>query len=366
MKLPEKIYVALRYTTDLIRGYLVIADKEETKYCQKNKDKADICAGRSGKSMYITNEAREGFRVIDYTSDGMLIEHPEGFSFYISPRNMYDLIRTCTIVNGDINNKLYFSDTLTLISEVSEILSETLQREENLAKRKELLKSLKFNDHFKYDKNECVMIGRYHVLSLNQYGYELNSKSKLMYIFKNLGTGKYMVEPEPLPNLKFGSKAGTFFDNQDYALQLAKNQFDSVDQYGRRNYQYVGISTKPIKAEQIKSKFIECELSELEVTSAYPRISVIALDDGTYKYFAGFQYYKNNQYSSWGSNYSSCSYSDVDSHERKYYMTKFLRKEGELYYVQDRYNSYNDDDRNQFRCEVSKLNIKVGYLEFYL
>lgn len=365
MKLPEKIYVALRYSTDLIRGYLVIADKEGTKYCQKNKDKADICAGRSGKSMYITNEAREGFRVIDYTSDGMLIEHPEGFSFYISPRNMYDLIRTCTIVNGDIDNKLYFSDTLTLISEVSEILSETLQKEDNLAKRKELLKSLKFNDIFKYNKNECVMIGRFHILSMNQYGYELNSKSKLMYIFKNLGTGKYQVESEPLPNLKFGTKTSDHFDNQDDALQLAKNQFNTVDQYGRRDYQYVGISTKPIKAEQIKSNFVECELSELQVNSAYPRISVIVMNDGTYKYFAGYQYYKSSSYS-WSSNYSSCNYSQIDEHQRKYYLTKPLRQEGELYYVHDRYATYNDEDRNQFNCPVSELTIKVGYLEFYL
>ncbi len=101
MKIPQKIFVALRYNNDLVRGYMAVADKEETKYCQKAKDVATRNAGgSSSKSMYITNEARTGFRVIDYTHDGLLIEHPDGFSFFISPRNMYDLIRTCEIKIG--------------------------------------------------------------------------------------------------------------------------------------------------------------------------------------------------------------------------------------------------------------------------
>lgn len=365
MKIPQKIYVALRYGNDLVRGYLAVADKEETKYCQKAKDRADQAAGRSKKSMYITNEAREGFRVIDYTSDGMLIEHPEGFSFYITPGNMYDLIRTCTIVNGEIDNKLYFSDTLTLISEVSEILSDKLNAEETLKKRKELLKSMKFNDTFFHNKEECVMIGRYHFLLTSAYGYEVNASSKLMYVYKDVVKGTYYAETEPLPSLKKGAVPSSHFQhNEEDALQEALNYFNKVDRYQRTNFPYLAVSKKPIKPANLKTRFIECELSELNVSSSYPRISVISQND-EYKFFDGFRYYESSSYS-WGSSYrGGCTYSDIDTKNSKYYHVKELHMVDGIYTIKERY-SEKENEMVRFTCPVSELKIKVGYLEFYL
>ena len=364
MKIPQKIYVALRYGNDLVRGYMAVADKEETKYCQKAKDRADQEAGRSKKSMYVTNEAREGFRVIDYTNDGMLIDHPEGFSFYITPRNMYDLIRTCTITNGEIDNKLYFSDTLTLISEVSEILSDTLNAEENLKKRKELLKNMKFNDTFYYNKNECVMVGRYHFLTGSTYGSELNSSSKLMYVYKEVKSGTYHAEVSPLPSLKGVTQNNFFTESEEEVLKLALEHFNSVDRYGRRNFSYAAVSKKPIKPEHLKSRFVECTLAELEITCSYPRISVIA-ENGEYKYFNGFRYYDNSGYS-WNTGYrGGVDYFSIDSKDRKYYHTKNLTKHGEFYTIESRY-SEPESEMIRFTCPVADLNIKVGYLEFYL
>jgi len=366
MKLPQKIYVALRYGTDLVRGYMAVADKEETKYCQKAKDRADVCAGRSKKSMYVTNEAREGFRVIDYTTDGMLIEHPEGFSFYITPRNMYDLIRTCTIVNGEIDNKLYFSDTLTLISEVSEILSDTLSAEETLKKRKELLKSLKFNDTFFFGKEECVMVGRYHFLTTNSYGSEINSSSKLMYVFKNVSNGKYCVEVEPLPNIKKGSLQNNFFsETEEEVLKYATEHFKNLDRYGRPNFSYLALSKKPIKPAHLKSRFVKCELSELKITSQYPRISVIRDSNGELSYFNGFRYYEYSSYS-YGSNYrTGVDYNSIDTKAKKYYQVKPLKKDGEIYVISERYNE-RESEMVSFSCPVSELDIEVGYVEIYL
>lgn len=365
MKIPQKIYVALRYGTDLVRGYLAVADKEETKYCQKAKARADQAAYNSKKSMYITNEAREGFRVIDYTSDGMLIEHPDGFSFYITPRNMYDLIRTCTIVNGEIDNKLYFSDTLTLISEVSEILSDTLNAEETLKKRKELLKSMKFNDTFFHDKEECVMIGRYHFLLTNSYGYDVNSSSKLMYVYKNVNKGTYYAETEPLPSLKKGAVPSTHFnETEEDALQEALTYFKQLDRYQRTNFPYLAVSKKPIKPANLKTRFVECELSELNVSSSYPRLSVIVQND-EYKFFNGYRYYESSHYS-WGSSYrGGCDYSNIDTKTSKYYNVKELQIVDGIYSIKERYTE-KDHEMIRFTCPVSELKIKVGYLEFYL
>ncbi len=365
MKIPQKIFVALRYNNDLVRGYMAVADKEETKYCQKAKAAAIRNSGSSSKSMYITNEAKTGFRVIDYTHDGLLIEHPEGFSFFISPRNMYDLIRTCEIKNGDIDNKLYFDDKLLLISEVSEILSDTLDAEAKLKQRKELLKNMKFNDHFYHNSHECVFIGRRHFLLSASYSTgELNSSSKLYYIYKVLSTGKIEVEVSPLPALnKEIVNKPHFTGTEDEAVQEAIEYLSSASQRGRYSVNFAGVSKKPIKPQDVKTRFIECDLSELVLSSEIPRISVIKNDDGTFSYFKGFVYY--NTQNTWRSYYSYADYNTIDSYDKKYYVTKQLKKENNYYTI---VGLYSDDSTGSVRFteKVQDLKITVGYLEYYV
>lgn len=367
MKIPQKIYVALRYDKDLVRGFMAVADKEETKYCQKAKDRANYNAGRNCKSMYITNTANEGFRVIDYTNDGMLVEHPDGFSFFITPRNMFDLIRTCTITNGQIDNKLYFDENLTLISEVSEILSDNLLNEEKLKKRAELLKSLKFNDEFSYNGKTQIMVGRRHILTPSSYySTEICSNSKLYYVFMEKETGIFNAEVKPLPSLSKEIKNNSHFTKtEDEVFEEVQKYFKSVDKNGYVKFPYFGISKKPIKKSQLKYKFTPCELSEIVVSNNCQRISVIKHSDDKFGYFGGFRNYVSTGYS-WSSGYNSSTYSTIDCNKEKYYVQKEMIKVDNIFMTKNSFYSINEEDMKRFTCPVQELSLEVGYLEYYL
>lgn len=380
MKIPNKIYVALHYSQSGINGYLVVADKEQTKYYQNNKAKADRNS-TGGKHQYIDNTAKDGFRIEGFTFEGTYkVWHPDGFTFFVTPRNLYDLIRTSTVINGEVQNKLYFDKDLNLISEVSEILQSTLEEEEKNKNIKDKVKELKFNDKFMlegYNANEYIYFGRYHVLqaSFRENNTVPNQRSKLTHVVYNLNSSKYQLF-DTIGSLSLTNdikQSAHFTKSEDEVLEDIKQYFKDMatSQYNVQ-YNVISISKKVMKNSDVRLRFIECNLEDLNFKTELPCVTAIELEDGTHEMCSSL-YLKNTTTNRYGYGYNSCSYQNTNYETLiKNGLTQCLFKLYSLYEVDGlikptNYGVYYTNSSEPFiTLDILNHNYKFGYIEYYV
>lgn len=356
MKTPQKLYFALNYNYEAIRGHVVIADKQHTKGYLDKKARADRSAGQNCKELFLDNNPSDGFRVSDYDYSGMFwIEHPQGFNVSITARNMYDLMRTSTIINGEIQNKLYFDMDLNLISEVSEILASNVAVEEKRQAQQKASKELKLNQKFTIptynSSTEYIFIARMHVMEATKEGATIPpSTSKLQYLYFDPIKNVFSTSVELNLNLQDSYEDSLHFKSLEQALRDFKNfNINSGNNI-------IAVSTKPIKYKDIKTRFVETPLSELVFSNNYPRLSVIE-ENGNYKFLGRI----NNQ------NGQFITYEQALKEYRVVFDVFSLDEEDGLLIRVRNYWSYSRSYNNCITVtDVEKLPFKTGYLEYYI
>ncbi|WNA15788.1 hypothetical protein XaC1_145 [Xanthomonas phage XaC1] len=356
MKTPQKLYFALNYNYEAIRGYVVIADKQHTKGYLDKKARADRSAGQNCKELFLDNTPSDGFRVSDFDYSGMFwIEHPQGFNVSITARNMYDLMRTSTIINGEIQNKLYFDMDLNLISEVSEILASNVAVEEKRQAQQKAAKELKLNQKFSIPtyngSNEYIFISRLHVMEATKEGGTLPpSTSKLQYLYFDPIKSVFITNTELNITLQDSYEDSLHFRSLEHALREFKNFNISSSN------NIIAVSAKPIKYKDIKTRFVETPLSELVFSNNYPRLSVIE-ENGNYR-FLGRINNKNGQ---------NITYDQALKEFAVVFDVFHLVEEDGLTLRTRNYWYYSRSSNNCITVnDVEKLPFKTGYLEYYI
>lgn len=209
MKLPEKFYVTRNYRgTEEVLGFMVVADAEHTKSFQKKKETADSWARNSKVApIYVDNIPRTGFQIVTnvsrYSTSNVVwrVCHPEGFEFEITSDNFMDLIQTSTIIEGAIQEELFFTENKKLVSSKTKLFANLIKQEEKNEQQKELISAFVEGDRFKLGgeyaeshTDEYLYCGSYHMLVMNK-NKELSipEKSSKKEVIMNLTTGKMFI-----------------------------------------------------------------------------------------------------------------------------------------------------------------------------
>lgn len=210
MAIPEKFYVTRNYRgTEEVLGFMVVADAEHTKAFQKKKETADRWArGSQVEPIYVNNVPRTGFQIVTnvsrYSTSNVVWRcyHPEGFEFEITSDNFMDLIQTSTIVEGAIQEELFFTENKKLVSTKTKLFAKEIAREEKKATQADLLASLAEGDIFEFAdegyrqnyQSKYQYCGKYHVLVMNKTKpLCVPEKSSKKEVIQNLTTGKYYI-----------------------------------------------------------------------------------------------------------------------------------------------------------------------------
>lgn len=280
-KIPENIYVYYRPNSvgDVRYGNILNADKAHTKDYQKRRDNL-IRSNPNPVENITDNKPKSGFRVYNYRGDSFEIEHPDGFIFSITNQNMYDLMRTSTITNCDIQNKLFFNETLLLISETSEIYDEQKEYASNKDAAREFLKTLKFGDLLE-DKQKSysrVYVGKQHIFTIgtswNDYTPKRSSvlynvyyapHTKEYYYCSNEEMALYLMQIDKVSSHNY------FIETEDEILQEAHNNIQKNETKG---ILYFG--KKPKKYSDIKYNYVELDSTDdhsvLDGKRKYPKL----------------------------------------------------------------------------------------------
>ncbi|ECV9084048.1 hypothetical protein AAGG91_002884 [Salmonella enterica] len=210
MSLPKKFYVARCYrSTEEVLGFMVVADAEHTKAFQKKKETADRWARGSGiDPFYVENTPQTGFQMVTnvsrYSTSNVVwrVRHPEGFEFEITSDNFMDLIETSTIIEGVIQEELFFTENRKLVSEKTKLFADMIKKEEKKEQQAQLLSDFKEGDLFQFDDDNYrntfsdtyQYCGKYHVLVMNKNKpLCIPDKSSKKEVVLNTKTGKYYI-----------------------------------------------------------------------------------------------------------------------------------------------------------------------------
>lgn len=209
MKLPEKFYVTRNYrSTEEVLGFMVVADAEHTKSFQKKKETADRWArGSKVDPIYIDNIPKFGFQIVTnvsrYSTSNVVwrVLHPEGFEFEITSHNFCDLIQTSTVIDGAIQEELFFTENKMLVSSKTRLYADLIKQEEKKEQQKELISAFVQGDKFKFEgdmgvsyKSEYLYCGSYHMLVMNKNKpLCIPEKSSKKEVVMNLSTGELLI-----------------------------------------------------------------------------------------------------------------------------------------------------------------------------
>lgn len=210
MAIPKKFYVSRNYRgTEEVLGFMVVADAEHTKAFQKKKETADRWArGSQVEPIYVDNVPRTGFQIVTnvsrYSTSNVVWRcyHPEGFEFEITSDNFMDLIQTSTIIEGAIQEELFFTDNKKLVSTKTKLFAKEIALEEKKAEQATLLSTIEEGDIFEFAeenyremyKDKYQYCGKYHVLVMNKTKpLCVPEKSSKKEVIQNLTTGKYHI-----------------------------------------------------------------------------------------------------------------------------------------------------------------------------
>lgn len=209
MKLPEKFYVTRNYrSTEEVLGFMVVADAEHTKSFQKKKETADRWArGSKVDPIYIDNIPKFGFQIVTnvsrYSTSNVVwrVLHPEGFEFEITSHNFCDLIQTSTVIDGAIQEELFFTENKMLVSSKTRLYADLIKQEEKKEQQKELISDFNEGDRFKISgdlgksyTDEYLYCGSYHMLVMNKNKpLCIPEKSSKKEVIMNLKTGKMYI-----------------------------------------------------------------------------------------------------------------------------------------------------------------------------
>lgn len=207
--IPEKFYVTRNYrSTEEVLGFMVVADSEHTKGFLKKKETADSWArGSKVGPIYVDNIPKTGFQIVTnvsrYSTSNVVwrVCHPEGFEFEITSDNFMDLIQTSTIVEGSIQEELFFTANKKLVSSKTKLFADLIKQEKKNEQQKELISEFVEGDKFKlggdYGKSyptEYLYCGSYHMLVMNK-NKELSipEKSSKKEVIMNLTSGEMFI-----------------------------------------------------------------------------------------------------------------------------------------------------------------------------
>lgn len=272
MNLPQKIYVALQErSNDEILGFMVIADKEETKQVQKSIATANRWAssyyGNAKEPIYIDNKPKTGFKMVTnvsrYRTSNVVwrIKHPDGFEFEITSSNMCDLLATNTIIDGEFQSELFFTPDRTLVSTKTKLFSQFLENSEKEQIKKDNIKALTVGDQIIFDDDSktqtYVYCGKMHCICTptnNKFG--IPEKSTLTTILKNIRTENFYAV----------TNINTSFNVLPERVEITKEEiikgFNNTV-YNERHYIYggptikkvLGIKEKPFKKSELKVEY---------------------------------------------------------------------------------------------------------------
>lgn len=209
MKLPQKFYVARQYRgSEEILGFMVVADNESTKGFEKKKASADRWASYQNKMepIYVDNEPKKGFHMVTnvsrYSTSNVLwrIRHPEGFEFEITSANMCDLLATNTIINGEFQDEMFFTENRQLVNTKTQLFADMIEKQEKAEALKEAAKALEPGNAFRIDGHPNIKdvryryMGKLHAINVG-YNAALHTseKSSLFHVIHNVTNNEYYL-----------------------------------------------------------------------------------------------------------------------------------------------------------------------------
>lgn len=340
--IPEKIYVARQHRKDdEVVGYMVIADKENTKTVQNQKDKADRWAKQYShlytqlEPIYIDNVPKTGFKLVTnvsrYSTSNVVwrILHPVGnFEFEISSDNMCDLLATNTIVQGEFQEELFFTSSRKLVSTKTKLFADMIQQEEKKNEEKEIQKTLevgstiqlnipKYCEPNKLHTLELIFLGKYHTCNvIKDKGLATTSKSTLRYVLQNPKTKDIHVLTK-LTNFEVLDKELVEIDKSTI-LDEINNSIIKSNKIIRRYYQpdYIPNEISPIFCSEKPYNF-----SDLKVQTK--KVPLNSIDE-----FAFNKAYYINNYRVFGFGFDHNSYSSCTSAFQGRWYLEYYNKEG--------------------------------------
>ncbi|WEM33167.1 hypothetical protein EJP02_106 [Escherichia phage EJP2] len=212
MKLPTEWYVARSMnSTEEILGFLVDASSKTSKTFESKKEKADYWARNrtsNGKleGIYVSNEPQEGFQIVTnvgrYRTKNVLwrVWHPEGFEFEITSDNFCDLLQTNTIIDGEIQGKLFLTSDKKLVNEKTKLFADRIAKEEKANNINASVKELKIGQGIRIEtvskstSPDFIYMGKVHCISTHaNYKYRIKDKSSLVHVLKRVIDGAYFL-----------------------------------------------------------------------------------------------------------------------------------------------------------------------------
>lgn len=282
--IPEMMFVGYQIRgVDRKLSFMTPYSKEKS--FEKRLDTVTRWCDSSIKPEIVTNEPTRGFKIDDnirrYRTDNVVWEltHPKGYNFQITSENLCELLHSCEILNGEIQQELTFvrcgaENYLTTTS--SEVYKNAIKQE--LYENKVSIKDLKIGDKVTLKTGETVIYyGKYHTFKLNNVGsksgeyednikefYKPENKSKLFTFYKNLDTNYFHVvttlnvisidghDNSVTDNVAFDTINKVIINNQrnEYNNRKDSNLHLSYNGYG---YSLLGLSKKPFKLKDLKS-----------------------------------------------------------------------------------------------------------------
>lgn len=203
LKKPSKIVVVRHFistgsagTSNLICfGTPIAADNKALKKFTNPYDKCAAYASARFRvaDLEFDNEPVKGYQFV-YTpifSEKSLwyIMHPEGFRFPISLTRYRDIINSCTVINGQIQEGLFFDHNMQLTCEGSASFKKGIKEQKQEEKNKEVSSELTVGCtliHKTDSKKRLIYCGKLHLLSNSSLSYlHLKSASSNCHVFYN-------------------------------------------------------------------------------------------------------------------------------------------------------------------------------------
>ena len=313
--LPEKIYVAIQTRgNDEKVGFMVIADKEETKTVQKKIESANKwAAGYYGKgytSIYIDNKPKTGFKLVTnvsrYSTSNVVwrIKHPAGFEFEITSDNMCDLLETNTIVNGEFQDELFFTQDRKLVNQKTKLFSKMVEAQEFKDEAKEKVKNISPGTviAFKllgYDKvsEELLYCGKVHAICQpNNAAYNIPEKSTLCPVLKCMKTGNYYVTSA------INSNFDIIQENVEFTIEEVLEGIKNTN--NKRHSKYISggpnvklpyhVDVKPFKSDKLTVQYEQVSSISKELRSE--DVYIIYDNNKKYRVMSEHNRYNNNTY----------------------------------------------------------------------
>lgn len=321
--IPKQILVARRSSDMNVHGSLVSADKQHTKKFIETRDK--IIKNSNMEPIIIDNTARTGFYIVSSCIVGVnpkygvwQLSHPDGFIVNVSTDSFAELIENTTIINGQIQDELFFDNKMNLISEncpsykllfnADELNKDNRKTREDLKIGSKLQRIIKVADEEGDIENqeidmvhELVYMGKYHFLRMHRnYGrFEMATRSRLLHVIYNKTKDLYTTEANMDNYIPLSTDTTISSYSKDVVVEILKTHFyklrtankPKVLHYYRYGNDYVvmNVCTKPIKMEDLKAEYIPIRKQVSLIDTYFPWI----VGDDTCK-FVLYDIQKNN------------------------------------------------------------------------